>query len=342
MRKIQLIVPLLLAFAFPMAAQLRQVAIIDIPGRPGFESMAFADGMLVIAHSAANKVDVFDPAKRRVVAQITGLNDPHGVVVDEKGDRVYVGNSGDQDIAIIDPKTWTLAGKIALSHAPDNLLLVRDTGTLYATDAYGNRISAVALDRENAITTIALDGRPEEMVFDPQSKLLLTSIEDGNEVVGIDAAGRVARRFKLDASLPTGLALDTAGRKLYVAVRYAVVVLNADTGAELGRVPVGAGVDSLWFDNTSQTLYSAGAGGLVNVIAKDNGRYVSKIELQTNVRGHSLAFDPARNLIFFPGGREGRSKLVILKPVPPPTPPTAVPARAAERPQENASVAEKK
>jgi hypothetical protein len=32
------------------------------------------------------------------------------------------------------------------------------------------------------------------------------------------------------------------------------------------------------------------------------------------VKGYSIAYDPAHKMIFLPGGREGRSKMVILSP----------------------------
>ena len=68
-----LLFPVLVLLSGALAAQLHQVAIVDIPGRPGFDSMAFAKGYLVIAHRGANAVDVFDPKLRRLKAQITGM-----------------------------------------------------------------------------------------------------------------------------------------------------------------------------------------------------------------------------------------------------------------------------
>ena len=72
------------------AAQLRQIAILDVPGHPGFDAMAFAGPNLVIAHAGAGTVDIFDPAKRRLIAQVKGMADPHGIAVDEQGGRVFV------------------------------------------------------------------------------------------------------------------------------------------------------------------------------------------------------------------------------------------------------------
>ena len=47
----------------------------------------------------------------------------------------------------------------------------------------------------------------------------------------LDASDSVLNRFRLAASQPTGLEFDAAQRRLFVAVRHAVLVLNAETGA---------------------------------------------------------------------------------------------------------------
>jgi hypothetical protein len=50
------------------------------------------------------------------------------------------------------------------------------------------------------------------------------------------------------------------------------------------------------------------------VLAIDLNRNVVDHELPTDVKGYSIAYDPAHKMIFLPGGREGRSKMVILTP----------------------------
>jgi hypothetical protein len=50
------------------------------------------------------------------------------------------------------------------------------------------------------------------------------------------------------------------------------------------------------------------------VLAIDLNRNVVDHELPTDVKGYSIAYDPAHKMIFLPGGREGRSKMVILSP----------------------------
>jgi hypothetical protein len=50
------------------------------------------------------------------------------------------------------------------------------------------------------------------------------------------------------------------------------------------------------------------------VLAVDLNRNVVDHELPTDVKGYSIAYDPAHKMLFLPGGREGRSKMVILSP----------------------------
>jgi len=66
----------LLLLSVASAAQLKQVAVIEIPGRPGFDAMAFSGKYLLIAHTGAGTVDLFldvrDGAAHRVVALAQG------------------------------------------------------------------------------------------------------------------------------------------------------------------------------------------------------------------------------------------------------------------------------
>jgi len=310
------------ALAVASAAQLKQIAIIDIAGRPGFDTIAWADGKLVIAHTGADKVDVFDPAKRRVIAQIPDMKGPRGIAVDAPAGKVYIANSAANSIAVVDTKTWAVENTIALGSSP-NALLLAPGGRLYVSNWRNTSLSVVDIAKGGEVAKVELGGVPEQMVWDPAQQGVFVSVQgqatvafisgsdlpSATQVVGIDSI----RRFKLSASQPTGLALDAKQRRLYVAVRSAVLVLNADSGAEIARIPAAGGVDTLWFDEGNGTVFAADSGGSVNMIATDNNRYVSEHELKTDVKGHTLAFDPEKKMVYVPGGREGRSKLVILK-----------------------------
>src|SRR5438552_12097991 len=299
------------------AAKLREIAMLDISGRPGFETLAFARGYLVMAHDGAGKVDIFDPAKRRFVAEISGIVSPRGVAVDDANGRVYIADAGTNSIEVINSTNWQVEERIALSRAPENLLLLPGTTNLVATNPYARSLTLVSHQINREMQIIDVSGDPDLMVYDPLRNAIFVTLEDQNMVVAYPASlerdAKPIHTMKLKASQPTGIILVSTSRTLFVAVRFAVLALDADSGAELSRIPVAAGTDRLWLDSAGNVLYAASSDGTVTVMRVKGRQLQYDSELKTDVKGHSLAFDSERKLIYVPGGREGKSKMVILK-----------------------------
>jgi YVTN family beta-propeller protein len=289
---------------------------IDVPGAPGFDSLAFAKGMLVMTHSSASAVDVFDPTRRRIVAHITGMQSPRGIAVDEANGKVYVADSGNNTIAVITTQDWKLADTIPVSGIPDALLLDTTGKMLYWSDAQNNTISLLDVTTRQNTGTVPLGGSPSHLVLDPDRNLVYVTLQDQREIVAVDPRLTIANHIKLNASQPTGMVYDPRTKCLYVAVRYAVLSINTDTGTEVNRVPAAAGVDMLWLDPESRTVYAAGSGALL-MLRADGQRLTVADEISTDVKGHTVAYDPEKKMIVLPGGREGRSKLLLLRPMTP-------------------------
>lgn len=308
----------LLLFSVPsFGVKLREIALLDIPGRPGFETLAFAKGYLVMAHNGASTVDIFDPAKRRFVAQISGIVSARGVAVDDADGRAYIADAGTNSIDVVNTSTWRVEDRIQLSRAPENLLLVAGTTNIIATNPYTRSLTLVSRQINREMQIVDVGGDPDLMAYDPIRNAVFVTLEDQNLVVAypvsLEREAKPIKTIKLNGSQPTGIILEPTSRTLFVAVRYAVLSIDADSGAELSRVPVAAGTDRLWLDATGGALYGASSDGTVTTIKVSGRQLVYDSELKTDVKGHSLAFDPERKLIYVPGGREGKSKMVILK-----------------------------
>ena len=188
---------------------------------------------------------------------------------------------------------------------------------MWVADWEHQSISAIDLASGGKVRTENVGGSPQALLYDNARGLLLATLQDTAEVVALDPGSlKVVKRYKLMASQPTAMALDSGARRLYVAVRHAVLTLDADDGHELGRAAAPSGVDSLWLDPVGGMLYAASGGGYIDVF-RTGSTLISLEEIHTEVRGQTVAFDPAGKFIFLPGGREGRSKLLILKQLPP-------------------------
>lgn len=295
------------------AAKLKQVAMVDLPGNPGFSQVAFANGEVVITRPETNTVEIFSPVKRRIVARISQINDPRGIAVDDAASRVYIALAGSNRIAVVNSQNWQVEQLVPVKYSPEKLLWVPESKTLFVSSVRARAISVLDTRISGETSVVELNALPKEMLYDAARQQLLVSLQDQNEIAALDRSNRIVQHFKLAASEPTGLALDPGRRRLYVAVRYAVLVLNADTGSELSRIPAPGGTDTLVLDSPDNLLYAAAGDG--SVLAIDTNRGVADHELPTDVKGYNLAYDPTHKMLFFPGGREGRSKLVILRPV---------------------------
>jgi DNA-binding beta-propeller fold protein YncE len=294
------------------AARLRQVAMIDLPGQPGFDSVAIANGALLVAHSAADSVDILDLTKRRIVAQVKHVRGASGIARDDKNARVYLSAPDGHSIVVISSKAWDVDGVIPVQSEVEHILYVPSNNRLYLANSRQQSIAYVDCADKNAVHTVDAGGMPERLAFDPAKNLIYATLQDKHSVAAYDLDLEPETQWVLKASQPTGMTLDAISRRLYVAVRYAVVTLDADSGAELSRVGAPAGVDALWLDRESGTLYAA-AGGTVCIMKTRSGGLTLESELNVDVKGRSLAYDPQTKLIYMPGGREGRSKLLIMK-----------------------------
>jgi YVTN family beta-propeller protein len=294
-------------------AKLRQVAIVDLPGEPGFNEVAMAAGNVVISRPATNTIEIFSPVKRRVVARISQVQEPRGIAVDDQGARVYVALSGSGSVAVINSHNWQVEKLVQVQQRPEKLLWVPESKILYVSSTLNRSISAVdpVVGRETKV--IPLNALPQDMVYDPGRRELFVSLQDARQIAIIDANQQIVNRFNLTASEPTSMALDSTRKRLYVAVRYAVLALNLENGAEMFRFPAPGGTDALVLDPSGNLLYAAGGDG--SVLAIDLVRNMVDHELPTDVKGFSIAYDPQHRMLFMPGAREGRSKMVILSPI---------------------------
>jgi DNA-binding beta-propeller fold protein YncE len=241
------VVPFLLAAA--SVVPLKQVAVLDLPGRPGFDEIALAHGMILVSHPGAGSVDLFDPQKRRIVGHIQDMSSPRGVAVDEASHLVYIANSGARNIVVVSTADWQVQRTIPLDAAPDELFLVPSEHVLYVTLPTSQSVIALDLSAgAEPVSKVSVDGHPYAFAYDPSHHQLFLTVQDRRSVIVLSPSLQIVSRFTLNASEPTGIAFSPKNDRLYVAVRYAALALDPTSGQELSRTAVAGGIDQLTFD----------------------------------------------------------------------------------------------
>jgi len=184
---------------------------------------------------------------------------PAGLALSPDGATLWVAQFRGEGIAEVDTATMTVRATIA-SPAPDtayHLLHLPARNELYATAYRSTDVVVIDTATRAVVATLAVGGNPSEAVLAPDGRVLV-SVADGESVVAIDPATRtVTARAQVNAgdaaqldedgmtplpgASPTGLAVDAARGRLYVArsADNAIGVLDLATLVPAGALPTG-------------------------------------------------------------------------------------------------------
>jgi DNA-binding beta-propeller fold protein YncE len=282
---------------------------IELPphvGRGGFDHAAVhsARGRCYVAHTANDAVDVIDLIARKYVGSIAGLTAVAGALVAETPDFVFTSNRGEDTIGILTPTDAAIA-KVSVGMRPNGLaydpgrgrLLSAHVGDPAVTGSY--TVSVVDVAGRRRLADVAVAGRTRWTVYDPSADAFHVNIMDPPQIVVVDAGdpARIGRVVSVPHAGPHGLDIDVARRRLFCACDAGVLVeLDADTGDIVTAEAIAGVPDVVFFNAALGRVYVAiGDPGVIEVF--DTNPLRRHETVSTEAGAHTLAFDPARNLV---------------------------------------------
>ena len=227
----------------------------------------------------------------------------HGVVIDPTSHLALVTRSEANTVDVFDPTTMRLVSRIPVAPDPDAIVYDPSSKLVYAASSDGMAATLIDPATRKAVGVVPLGGKPEFAAYDPETGLIYQNLADVDAVVAVDPAKRsVTQRWPLKGcEFPTGMALDGAERRLFIACGKSSKLIIFDLGLHraIASVPVGFGADSVAYDPTWRRLYVTGLLGLLSVIdqaSPDTYRSAGTIHLHFNA--HTLAVDPATHRLY--------------------------------------------
>ena len=125
----------------------------------------------------------------------------------------------------------------------------------------GRGKSATVIDAQSGkvVATIPLGGKPESAQADSKAGKVYVNIEDKNAIKVIDMA-----THKVTATWPiapgeaaSGMAIDVDNHRLFIGCdNKLMLMVDATNGKVVYSVPIGAGVDSNWFDPATKLAFA--------------------------------------------------------------------------------------
>ena len=251
--------------------------------------------------SRGTKVVVLDVDSGKVVGEIPNTDGVHGIALASDLNRGFTSNGRAGTVTIFDLKTLQVTGSVQAGTNPDAIIYDPASKRVFAMNGRSKDVTAIDAATGKAVGTIPVDGKPEFAAADGAGHVYV-NIEDKSEEQQIDSQNlKVTATWPLaPCQEPSGLAMDTANRRLFAGCDKLMAVINADTGKVIATPPIGEGVDAAAFDpGTGYAFASNGGSGTLTVVHEDSPDKYSVVEdVPTQAHARTMALDPKTHQVF--------------------------------------------
>ena len=255
---------------------------------------------LYVAHGT--RVQVLDIDGDTLVGEIPNTPGVHGVAVARDLGRGFTSNGRAASVTIFDLRTLATLDSVKVpGENPDAIVYDSASRRVFTFNGRSHNATAIDAATGRVVGTIPLSGKPEFAVADGAGRIFV-NIEDRSELSALDPkALTVVATWPLPGcEEPSGLAVDRVHRRLFAVCNNSrMVVVNADGGAVVATLPIGARVDGTAFDPETQLAFSANGEGTMTVIAEatpDRYRVVATVPTERGAR--TIALDPRTHRVF--------------------------------------------
>jgi YVTN family beta-propeller protein len=253
---------------------------------------------LYVTHGT--RLEVLDTGSGKVVGSITGVKGLHGIALDTTGKYGYLSDGAANAVIVFDRSTLQTLASIPAGTNPDGIAFEPVTKTVWAFNGRSHDVSVIDTAQRKVIATIILPGKPEFPAADGKGTVFV-NIEDKNEIVRLDAPGKkITATWPLsDCDSPSGLALDTAGRRLFsVCDGKKMAVTDANTGKTLANPAIGDSPDAAGYDAKHKLAFSSNGDGTLTIIDASGTGYPILQNLITQRGARTMAFDSATDRVY--------------------------------------------
>lgn len=248
-----------------------------------------------------DKVVVLNLDSGETVGTIRGLDGVHGVAIVPEAGRGYASNGKTDSVAIFDLQTLMIIGQVPAGKNPDAIIYEPISGRVFVFNHSGGDVTVINAADGKPAATIAVGGELEYAVSDDSGSIFV-NIEDRGEIARIDnKALAVMSRWPLaPCEEPTGIAMDKKTRRLFSSCGNAMlIVVDADDGHIVARVPIGHGSDGARFDPGTGLIFTSNGEGSISVIREDSAddyRLVAAVATKRGAR--TLEIDPTTHKVY--------------------------------------------
>jgi YVTN family beta-propeller protein len=268
----------------------------------GWDYLATDPGSNKLYVSHGTQVNVLDKTTGDSLGVIENTTGVHGIAFNDALGKGYTSNGRLNNVTVFDLKTNKPLSQIATGENPDAILYDPFSKTIITCNGRGKSLSIIDPTTEKVVATIPVGGKPETAVTDKAGKLFV-NIEDKNEIVQVDMVKfTVLNHWSIaPGDGPTGLAIDIKTKRLFAGCDKLLMVIDAETGKVIDKLPIGDGCDGVGFDAERKLIFTSNGEGTMTVIKEDSKSDFKVLEnVKTKKSARTIAVDEQSHLVYLP------------------------------------------
>lgn len=172
--------------------------------------------------------------------------------------RLYVDDSGGNDVAVVDLTTQKEVDDIAVGARPHGLAVQADGRRLFTTIESNNTLKIIDTATDRVLATVALTGRPNQCAVTPDGKYVVVPIRDSNSADIVDVAqGKVVK--VLPVKMPHNAVDGGSNRYVFVSSMGSdeIDLIDLDKMQYAAHIPVGGVPRPYVVSKDGSTMYVA-------------------------------------------------------------------------------------
>lgn len=263
------------------------------------------NGLLYVAHSSSNALDIIDTRTLKVVGSVGGLTNVKDSTPTSDPNIVFTSNGNDGSLAVIDVAARKVLEKIKIGGDPDAIAYDPSHDVVAVGVTSEKKLKLVDIRTRKIIANIDLPGAPDQIAVNSQLGVIYVAIGDKDEVAVIDIGTQQVTKFyrSCDIKYPKGIVFDPERNRLFVAdsppggIPGTLSIVDVLLDRCLGSVDIGKGTDQLGFNGHMHHVYTADGGSrIVSIVDSDSLKPLGVAG--TGSGGGTLAVDPTTDMVY--------------------------------------------
>lgn len=305
MRPIVVVAAALVVLSSAPAAELELVQSIQLKGKPGTLDHLALDtkrDRLLVANKTNNTLDVVDLKTGTLLQQVPNQTGVQGIAYAPEVDRIFVGLGTNGLCNVFDANTLKAVKTIKFADDCDNVRYNPKTQLVYV--AHAEQSLGVISAKTNALKAdIKLPAAAEAFVLETGRPRAYIAAPSPCQVIVIDTAkNEVATSYPVKAAGGAHpLALDETAHRAYLGCRKEpkVVILDTESGKEVGEAAIPGDVDDLFLDAARKRLYASCGEGFLAVLKVTDADHVEAVEKIPTAKGaRTCLYVPATGKLY--------------------------------------------